>query len=83
MELVAVQSVMKTVIFTSVAWKRKVSILVVIALRVALFKANSVLLQSNLVNPFSYNREFEKTEGYRNIKMGERAARSLEQRKES
>ena len=31
-ELVAVQSVMKTVIFTSVAWKRKVSILVVIAL---------------------------------------------------
>ena len=31
-ELVAVQSVMKTVIFTSVAWKRKVSILAVIAL---------------------------------------------------
>jgi hypothetical protein len=31
-ELVAVQSVMKTVIFTSVAWKRKVSIVAVIAL---------------------------------------------------
>ena len=31
-ELVAVQSVTKTVIFTSVAWKRKVSILAVIAL---------------------------------------------------
>jgi hypothetical protein len=31
-ELVAVQSVMKTVIFTSVAMKRKVSILAVIAL---------------------------------------------------